>query len=101
MAEKKSKIKELYSKENLEKEIREKIEKKFGKNHDIKLALLKVDDNYNDETYDYQSLLILINSKYEEIEHNIHIHLPNDDEQYQLYEEGEDYFDINDITIKF
>lgn len=103
---------EKYSKENVEKELRERIISKFGENHNIKLALFKPQDNYNDEYMDYEANLILIDNDFNEIEHKIQIYdlVPDNDEEYELEKELEKVKEtsrvwvsdiIQDITIKF
>lgn len=98
------KLSEQFSKENIEKEIRQKIVYKFGENHNIKLALFKPESNYDDEWNNWDANLILIDKDYNEIDHTINADsfLPDYDQESELHEEtGEYYFDIEDITIKF
>lgn len=95
-------ILEQFSEENIRKEIIEKIEKKWGTEHPIKLAMLKVTDDYNDENQNYSSNLILIDKDYNEVVHRITISTPSDDDEYQHAEEtGEYYLPFNDVTVKF
>lgn len=95
-------IQEKFSEENTRKEIVEAIERVYGKDHKIKLALLKVEDNYDDENNNYSSNLILIDENYNELNHKINIPTPNDEDEFQHYEESDgDYLPFNDVTVKF
>lgn len=92
---------EQFTTKNVKKALIEKIEQAFGTNHKIKVAIYKPVSNYNDETYDYSPLLILIDDTFNEINHNVNLYnlTPNEDEQYEM-SDG-DYIIMEDITIKF
>jgi len=93
--------KEKFSTDNICKQLIKKIEKAFGANHKIKVALFKAISEYNDEYDNYSPILILIDSDYQEIEHDINVYdlCPNDEEQ---YDEGtDDSLQVEDITINF
>lgn len=99
-------IKEKFSKDRIETVLRQKINLKFGENHNIKLALFKAISNYDDEWYNWDANLILIDSNYNEVDQNINVSdlVPDQEDEYQFSEESNnhrDYLDIEDITIKF
>ena len=93
--------KEEFSPEKIKEKIIARIEKAFGKDHKIKTAVFKAVSQYNDEYHDYDPVLILIDSNYDEVEHNIRVHdlCPNDEEQWD--EETDDMIYAEDLTIKF
>jgi len=95
----------FWSPENIQHRLRKLISKNYGDQHDIKIAIFKPNCEYNDEGYTYHDpLLILIDSKFNELDHNIRLYgtiIPSDDNQYEYYEAaGKDLY-IEDITIKF
>jgi len=96
-------LKEVFSKQNIEKRLKEIIINEYGVDHDIKIAILKTNGKYNDETYDYKPILILIDKDYNELYHEIDLSelLPSrkDQEDYEI--EYEDILTIKDLTIKF
>lgn len=82
--------------------IRKVVETAFGKGY-VKLALLKVNSEYNDEGYNYSPNLILVDSNYDEIDHHIdpYMFMPTDREQHDYYDvHGED-MELEDIKVKF
>lgn len=92
---------EQFTTENIKKALIKKIEQAFGTNHKIKVAIYKPVSRYNDETYDYNPLLILIDKNFNEISHEIdelYKLAPSDEEQ---REEDYQHPEIEDITIKF
>jgi len=92
--------KEKFSPENTEANLRAKIEKQFGREHNIKTALFKAVSEYNDEYDNYNPILILIDKDFNEVVHRISLHdlCPDDEEQWN--EDG-DTISISDLTIKF
>ncbi len=90
-----------YSKENIEKEIRQRIIRKFGENHNIKLVLFKAESNYDDEYNNWSSNIIIIDNDFNEIQHNLNIPMPDDQYESDYYDETDDQLEIEDITIKF
>ena len=96
-------LQEQYSEENIRKQLVAKIEKEYGTKHDIKIALFKPVGEYNDETYNYEPILILVDKNYDEIDHNINVWdlVPSDDEQREHWDSGEDDLTVDAITIKF
>lgn len=97
-------IKERFSKENISAQIIARVEKKFGADHKIKVALFKAVSEYNDEYDNYNPVLILIDADYNEIDHNIRVHdlCPSEEDQWG-YEEEEpgNMLSIDDVTVKF
>ena len=100
-------LKERFSPENTEAKLRAKIEKEFGKDHNIKTALFKAVSEYNDEYDNYNPILILIDKDFNEVEHNINVDdlCPNEDDQGDFYEENNynsrETLSVDDLTIKF
>ena len=92
-----------YSDEAIREKIIAKIKRKFGKNHKIKVAIYKPVSEYNDEGYDYNPLLILIDENFEEVDHNINVEdlVPSYDDQNDYGEETGDIIEVDNITIKF
>lgn len=100
-----NKVTSFWSPESIQLRLRKLINKHYGDHHDIKIAIFKPNCEYNDEGYTYHDpLLILIDSKFNELDHNIRLYgtiIPSDDNQYEYYEAaGKDLY-IEDITIKF
>lgn len=97
-------IKERFSPENIKEQIVKKVNKAFGKDHNVKIALFKAISEYNDEYDNYNPILILIDKDYNEIEHNISTWdlVPSEEEQWEYSEENDyDTLSIEDITVKF
>jgi len=100
-------IKERFSPENTEAKLRAKIEKKFGKEHNIKTAIFKAVSEYNDEYDNYNPILILIDKDFNEVDHNIQVlDLCPDMEDQGIFDEENNYdswetLSVEDLTIKF
>ena len=73
------------------------IEKAGIKN--VKIALFKSSSEYNDNTYDYYPILVLISNDDKEIEHNINVYdfVPSENQQYEM--NIRDY--VENVTIYF
>lgn len=82
--------------------IRVEVEKRYGKGA-VKLALLKVNSEYNDEGYDYSPNLILVDSNYDEIIHNMDPQqfMPTSRENSEFFDRYEEDIEMNDIKVKF
>lgn len=87
----------------VEQSIKDAIIREFGTYNNIKVAMLKVNSEYNDEEYSYSPSLILINSKFQEVTHHIDAgqFVPDSDDQYDYYEQNDKQLPVNDITINF
>lgn len=96
-------LKEKYSIEGITNRITEKVDEAFPIPHNIKTALFKPVSEYNDETNDYNPILILIDTNFDEVDHNINVWdlVPDADEQSDYYEqEAEDLY-VPEVTVKF
>lgn len=97
-------LKEKFSPEKLSEKIKAKVNKAFGKDHNIKMAIFKAISEYNDEYDNYNPVLILIDKDFNEVEHNITPWdlVPDEEEQWKYAEEN-DYepLTVDDLTIKF
>ena len=82
--------------------IKEEVERVYGIGK-VKLALLKVNSEYNDEGYNYSPNLILVDSNYDEIDHHIDpgMFMPTDREQHDYYDVHDEDMELEDIKVKF
>lgn len=86
-----------------EKKLRAKVLAHFGPNHPIKLAIFKANSEYNDEGYSHNARLILIDDKFNEVEHKLSTDdlVPDDDEQDEYYEVMDSDLQVDDVTVHF
>lgn len=94
-----------WSQDAIQSRLRDMIERRYGKNHDIKIAIFKANSEYNDQGYDYRDpVLVLIDSKFNEVNHNFNLDgvlIPEEDDQYRYYEAMSEDLLIEDFTMKF
>ena len=96
-------LKDEYSKESITRKITEKVDRAFPIPHNIKTAIFKPISEYNDETSDYNPILILIDTNFDEVNHSIDVWdlVPDGDEQYQYYEQEAQDLNVPEVTVKF
>ena len=86
-----------------ERKLRAKVLATFGPHHKIKLAVFKANSEYNDEGYDHNPCLILIDHTYNEVDHKISLWdmTPNDDDKHEYYDVCDEDIQVEDVTVKF
>lgn len=103
--EEQEKMANKWSQDAIQSRLRDMIERRYGKNHDVKVAIFRANSEYNDQGYDYRNpVLVLIDSKFNEVNHNLNLDgvlIPEDDEQYRYYEAMSEELLIEDFTMKF
>jgi hypothetical protein len=94
-----------FSPEWLKLTLSQKIAQYFnGETAHIKLVIFKTTNEYNDETYDYSPILILIDTNFQEIEQNIHIWdlVPSEEDQRRAWnEDAEGEVTVSDLTFEW
>lgn len=92
-----------WSPEAIKKKVIALVHKHYGQHHNIKLAMFKANSEYNDEGYNYNPCLILIDNTFTEVPQNINLRgmAPNDDDQHEYYDVVGDDLHIEDVTVKF
>ena len=91
-----------WNEKGMESRLRKAILSRYGSVHPIKLAILKLNGVYNDEYDNYDNpLLMLIDNNFQEMEHDIdpNIFCPSEEEQREMYEDGEQI--CESVTIRF
>lgn len=82
--------------------IKAEVERVYGIGK-VKLALLKVNSEYNDEGYDHSPHLILVDANYDDIQHSIDpdMFMPTDREESDYYDAYYESINLTDIKVKF
>jgi hypothetical protein len=80
--------------------IRTEVKRIYGDR--VKLALLKVNSEYNDQGYNYTPNLILVDVNYDQVDHTIDadMFMPTDKEQCDFFEVYGYDMELEDIKIK-
>ncbi len=92
-----------WSEEGMTEALRKEILSRYGSLHKIKMAKLILNSSYNDEGYDYNPILLLLDGDMNEVDHDINAHkfCPDEDEQREYYEATGDIPFQGSITIRY
>lgn len=92
-----------WSPEWLKAELIKKIKKYFNEETGhLKLIIFKTTSEYNDETYDYNPILIIVDRDFNEVEHHISLYdvVPDEVQQSKGWDEGTDIL-VEDLTFEW
>lgn len=94
---------DMWKPATIEAKLRAAIQRQFGVGHNIKVAVFRANSEYNDEYDTYRPSLVLIDSSFRVVDHNIDVEqfVPDSDEQYEYYEQFDQSPEIENITINF
>lgn len=96
-------VQNKWSEEGMVETLRKEILSRYGSLHKIKLAKLILNPSYNDDSYDYKPILLLLDKDMNEVEHEIdpRMFCPNEHEQNDYYRSTGTMPFQGSITIRY
>jgi len=90
-----------WTEEAVRKRITDAVKDRYGSR--VKVAIFKVNSEYDDQGYEYHPSLILVDSDFQEVLHNIDADqfIPSEREARIYYDLVHDDIAVKDMTIKF